>query len=183
MESVVETYEPQHIERWTRPDHYAGEQFPEYFVFLGRHRDSDILSNSNFDCALRELGGESETVIIARAGHWAVGWVESILIHESDSKALQAADEMAAALSDYPVLDESDFSEREFEAVLEYWDGWRSSPDYQHRMWIIRDWNKRHEHWGAKFKPVPFLAARHSLHRLSELYPDLEQWIHETGRE
>jgi hypothetical protein len=180
---TVETYEPKYLEKWTRPDSYAGATWYDYFTFLGRHRDSDLLTESNFDAALKALGGESETVVVNRCSHWAVGWVESIMIHESDSKALAIADELAAALSDYPVLDEDDFSNREFEAVLAFWDGWRGSPDYSHRIHVIKDWNKRHEHWGNKFKPVPFLAARHDLHKLSDLYPDLEQWINEIGRE
>ena len=110
------------IKRWTRPDSYWGEEWPEYFVFLGQHRDSDALSRSNFECGLRELGGESETVFIVRERHWAVGWVEWIAIHESDEDALQNADEMADALSDYPVLDESHFSELEWAEAESFWE-------------------------------------------------------------
>lgn len=180
---TIEKFEPENLKLWTRPDHYAGAQWPDYYVFLGRHRDSDMITESNFDAAMKALGGESETVIIARASHWAVGWVESILIHKDDSAALQIADDLAAQLEDYPVLDESDLSERECEAAHEYWNGWRSEPDLQHRLWAIRDWNARHagRHWqGVR---VPFLAARHDLHTLSEKYPEFEQWIWEIARE
>ena len=110
------------MERWTRPDHYMGADWPEYFVFLGRHRDSGLLDQSNFETALRALGGESETVLVVRENHWAVGWLEWIAIHESDADAIAAAEEMECALSDYPILDESDFSEREFDAAARTWE-------------------------------------------------------------
>lgn len=109
------------IKRWTLPDSYAGAEWPEYFVFLGQHRDSDALTRSNFECGLEALGGESETVKVVREGHWAVGWVEWIAIHESDTEALEAADEILCALSDYPVLNEFHFSELENEEAENYW--------------------------------------------------------------
>lgn len=110
------------LERWTMPDSYFGAEWPEYFVFLGQTRDSDALSRSNFECGLRELGGESETVIVVRESHWAVGWVEWIAIHESDVEAIIKADEMSSALSDYPALDESHFSELEWTEAQDYWE-------------------------------------------------------------
>lgn len=119
-------YQPQNLERWTRPSDFG--QYVENwfytskaFVFLGRHRDSDLLTESNFECALAALGGESDTVKIVREGHWAVGWVEWIAIHESDRIALQIADDIQAGLSDYPIVDDSDFSEREWNAAQDYW--------------------------------------------------------------
>lgn len=115
------TYEPKHLRKWTKPDHYAGASWPEYYVFLGQHRDSDLLTQSNFDIARQRLGGESETVVVVCETHWAVGWVEWIGIHESDAAALEAADDMAAALEDYPVLNEDDWSEREWNAAHDWW--------------------------------------------------------------
>lgn len=114
------------IERWTRPSNFvAWDDDWQYskaaFVFLSRTRDSDILTESNFDCGLNVIGGESDTIKIVRESHWACGWIEWIAIHESDEKALSEADEILCALSDYPILDESDFSEREWNAAQEYW--------------------------------------------------------------
>jgi hypothetical protein len=70
---------------------------------------------------LRELGGESETVLVLRDSHWAVGWVEAIYIHESDTDRLAIADEIMSALEDYPVADEFDHSELEWETAHAYW--------------------------------------------------------------
>lgn len=50
-------------------------------------------------------------------GHWATDF--EIIIVRPGSAAHRKAQSIVAALSDYPVLDESDFSEREHEASLE----------------------------------------------------------------
>jgi len=94
------TYQPKNIQRWTRPDHYFGKAWPDYFSSgVRQSRDSDALERSNFECMLKALGGESETVIVVRETHWAVGWVEWIAIHESDDKALKIADDIQAGHS------------------------------------------------------------------------------------
>lgn len=109
-------------EKWTHPRDYAGEIWPDYYNSgVGRSRDSQALERANFDAMLRELGGESETVIVVREGHWAVGWVEWIAIHESDEKALAIADEIKGKLEDYPVIDEGLWSEYEDEECNEVW--------------------------------------------------------------
>lgn len=116
------SYQPENLKRWSMPDSYFGETWPDYFsAGTGQHRDSDALTRSNFRCMLRALGGESETVRVIHEGHWAVGWVEWIAIHESDAKALETADEIAATLADYPVLDDEDFSRLEDEEAAEVW--------------------------------------------------------------
>lgn len=120
------TYEPENLKRWTRPESFFamdnGWQYSsKCFVFLGRHRDSDLITESNFTCALKRLGGESDTVKVVFESHWAVGWVEWIAIHESDVTALQEADAVLDELNDYPILDESHYSELESNAVDECW--------------------------------------------------------------
>ncbi len=115
-------YKPEHLQPWTVPDSWYGQPWHGYYVFLSQHRDSDALTRSNFECCLKEIGGESETVIVVRERHWAVGWIEWIAIHESDEQALMAAEEIVCALSDYPVLDESHFSELEWNEACEQWE-------------------------------------------------------------
>jgi hypothetical protein len=114
----------QYIRRYERPANFAdfGEiERAEYFVAAGQHRDSDTLTRSNFRSILAALGGESETVIIVRDNHWAVGWVEAIYIHESDATALATADAILEGLDGYPVVDEDDWSELEYAEAAEYW--------------------------------------------------------------
>lgn len=122
-----------HIKRWTMPSHYAGEVWPDYYSSsVGQSRDSSCLERSNFTCMLEALGGETETVRVIREGHWAVGWVEWIAIHESDHGALAIADDIAGSLEDYPVVDEDHWSELEFNEMLDFWAGMstRERADY-----------------------------------------------------
>lgn len=114
-------YTPTTLKPYKRPDSYAGPTWYGYFPFLGQSRDSSALERSNFTRGLEIIGGESDTVLVVRDSHWAVGWIETIYIHESDEKALKAADEIAAALSDYPVVDEDHFCELEYTEACEYW--------------------------------------------------------------
>ena len=116
------TYKPENLRAYTRPQHYAGPDYYSYYSFLGQSRDSGALERSNFTRGLELIGGESETVLVIRDSHWAVGWVETIYIHESDEKALRAADEIKGALADYPVVDESHYSELEWTEVCEAWE-------------------------------------------------------------
>src|SRR5947209_2290534 len=116
------TYKPEYLRRWTVPNNYAGEVWPDYYsAGVGQSRDSDALERSNFRAMLKALGGESETVRVVRESHWAVGWVEWIAIHQDDSEAFAKADEEAARLKDYPVLDEDDFSREEMEEADQVW--------------------------------------------------------------
>lgn len=134
-------YEPENLRRWSHPDHYFGATWPNHYsAGVGQSRDSDCLERSNFAVMLRALGGESDVVTVVRESHWAVGWVEWIAIEadgtpESD-KALQIADEQTALLDDYPVLDESDWSEREREEADEVW---RNCYNAQERIDYIRE--------------------------------------------
>lgn len=115
-------YIPKNLKRWEMPKDYFGASWPEYYSSgFGRSRDSDDLEASNFATALKALGGESETVLVVRESHWAVGWVEWIAIHESDPGALEIADGLCADYNNYPVLDEEDFSRREHEHAEYVW--------------------------------------------------------------
>lgn len=112
---------PQYLKAWEYPKCYAGAEWYGYYSFLGQSRDSDALERANFDAGLKAIGGESETVRVVRENHWAVGWVEWIAIHESDTAALQAADAIKAGLEDYPVVDEYLWSEYESADANETW--------------------------------------------------------------
>ena len=124
------------LKLWSMPRNYYGDHWPEYYVFLDQHRDSDCLTRSNFRTGLAALGGESETVLVVRENHWAVGWVEWIAIHQDDDAARAKAEEMLARLESYPVLDEDDFSSLETEEADEVW---RNCYSMAERIEYIRD--------------------------------------------
>lgn len=86
---------------------------------------------------LKALGGETETVIVIRESHWAVGWVEWIAIHATDDKALEIADRLKDKLENYyPVLNEEHFSDLETEEANEVWS---SCYNWKDRIAYIRD--------------------------------------------
>lgn len=118
--------EPRNLRRWTMPTNYMGAVWPNHYSSgVGQSRDSDALERSNFTSMIALLGGESDVVTVVRENHWAVGWVEWIAIEddgsEESAKALEIADNAIDRLSDYPVLDESHYSETETEEANEVW--------------------------------------------------------------
>ena len=126
-----------HVKRWTLPKFYSGERWDDYYsAGVGQSRDSDALERSNFAKMLEALGGESETVLVVREGHFLVGWVEWIAISDGDIPRAKIADDILAALEDYPVIDEEHFSEVEHEEAGEVW---RECYDPQERIAHIRE--------------------------------------------
>ena len=111
-----------YLKRWTMPDNYAGEVWPNYYsAGVGQSRDSDPLERSNFRVMLAALGGESDTVEVVHEGHWAVGWVEWIAIHQDDEKALETANDLIEGMRLYPVLCEDDYMKLELEEADQLW--------------------------------------------------------------
>ncbi len=100
------------MQKWSRTENYIGESYNDYYVLLSRNRDSGIVEESNFQSAFKALNGESDTVKVVRLSHWLCGWVEVIIIHESDKEAIDKGNEIEKALESYPILDEDDFYER-----------------------------------------------------------------------
>lgn len=85
-----------------------------------RTRGSGTLDNSNFEAVLGILkdayGEDSELFECHCFNHWADGWFEIIIVHPSLADKVKEIEER---LENYSVLDEEDFSRREYEATLE----------------------------------------------------------------
>lgn len=121
---------PYELPVWEHPRDYGGFSPDGDFIIYSRSRDSSILENCNYEGILEELQkineeneGDSEAVYDFRAGHWAVGWVEYIIVAQNAPEAVQKrAYEILAALSDYPVLDEMEYSQHQYDAICEYWE-------------------------------------------------------------
>ena len=98
-----------------------GLQEKQDWMVLPTHqtRDSEHLTKSNFEAALEMLGGEGDDVEVHRFGHWGPGWFEIIIVRPS-TDALAKAEEVESSLENYPVLDEEDFSRREYEDHSEW---------------------------------------------------------------
>ena len=86
-----------------------------WLVVLSRHRDSGHAANSNFDAAferIRKIDPEGEHSDTYGGGHFAVGWVEAVIV-KPDSPAHDEAVKILEKLESYPLLDEDDVSRRE----------------------------------------------------------------------
>lgn len=124
------------VREWQHPRDYAGATWEGWYsAGFGQSRDTDTLEASNFQVAwdaLRPLsnpdgisddGEDGVTDIrIVREGHWAMGWVEWIAIHGSNTKALAVARKLCKRAKDYPVLDEDHWSNLEYTRAMEFWD-------------------------------------------------------------
>ena len=140
-----------HLQRYARPRDFADfAQFDrkEYYVAYEQHRDSDTATRSNFCSILKAIGGESETVLVLRDSHFAVGYVEGIYIHESDTTACEIANQILAKLEDYPIVNEDDWSELEWETAADYWE----------HMGI-----RERIEWCQKYRVSPFAARRNEI--------------------
>lgn len=93
---------------------------------VAQNRDSGPFDRSNFESALKMLYGESDSVEVHRFGHWGPGWYEIILVDPNSDK-IQIVDDIIGSLENYPVLDEEDYSEKQFSDYEEGWKNWACS--------------------------------------------------------
>lgn len=112
---------------WDSKENYMGDSSHDHWfiVEICHSRDSDYLTESNWDYAIKELQADKTAGCeIHNFGHWACGWYELILIHPWRKDLRKIAEDINAQLRNYPVLDEGDYCERTYEAALECWDSW-----------------------------------------------------------
>lgn len=95
---------------------------------------ASMLDDSNWEATLKclaDVDPSGNDYTVHYFGHWASDF--KIVVLRPGSAAHIEAERIAAALSDYPVLDDEDFSMRECEAQFE------SVEDGLHRLTIERD--------------------------------------------
>ena len=115
------------MQKWKRVSNYAGEDYSEYFVVYTQTRDSGTLDRSNFECITEALDpnmntdDENENIIIARASHWGCGWIDFLMVHESDEEAIAQAEDIEAQLNNYPALNDDHYYALCYEEDQEIW--------------------------------------------------------------
>lgn len=100
---------------------YIGTPFSEFenlYVVMTRSRDSSLLTECNWSEAIALLGGESESVVIHRFGHWSCGWWEALCVTKDKE---QEGQEIVDSLENYPILNDEKFSEMEWEGAEKTW--------------------------------------------------------------
>jgi len=106
-------------------------------IFYTSGRDAVILDRSNHAEIAKRLSSFAEAddpdVVAESHSHWAVGFLDgfSIRVYGKDGSITTAFREFCRIkekLADYPILNEQDYSEREYTATLE---------NYRSEMWAI----------------------------------------------
>jgi len=152
------------IERWERQPNYIGTEWYEYYQGPGLHRDSSITTQTNFEVAqrmLEEAAEKDEEIWAARGyepeggaleyehcNHWAVGWVDSLLVHEHAVLTLEVLMDICERLMDYPILDEDELSRREWEDKQEQYENWHeydTASELKIDLLLENQWNEIHE--------------------------------------
>jgi hypothetical protein len=96
-------------------------------ILYTHNRDSGLLDVSNAAAITAALApfteGNDPDVVAERHDHWAVGWIDgsSVRVFRGGeiTDAFRTYHGLARKMSDYPVLDETDYSNREYEATLQ----------------------------------------------------------------
>lgn len=104
----------------------------DYAIVYLSNRDSDVLDRSNEGAILKAMASHMQSYTDGEAweeshNHWAVGHVDGIVIRVyapdgSITAAFRTLHAMAMRLQEYPILDETDFSEREQEEADRVWE-------------------------------------------------------------
>jgi hypothetical protein len=132
------------MEEWTQPENYIGPSLEGDYVVYTIHRDSGAMERSNYECLeghfnnLISTHGDSdkEFIYIQRCSHWAVGWVKHLMLSGKSPEYLtDEAFEIDQSLADYPVFNESHYSELEWGEVTELW----KSLDIKERIYEIKN--------------------------------------------
>lgn len=159
------------------------EDAGKWAVWYTSHRDAGLLAQSNEQVINKRLEQFTEAddpdLVFERHSSWLVGHMDgfSIRVFRAGGSITPAFEEFCRIKEDldgYPILDESDYSDREYEATLE---------NYREELWRLRDelpegwegqvysWFSDHGHdqfienrddqggWAPKEKIVEALAA------------------------
>jgi hypothetical protein len=110
-------YQPQYLKKWTEAPNYLGMDLTDYYVVGVESEQSDSVDMSNYRVWHRLFPDLEE---FSFGGFMKF---KALMIHKV-SLLLEAIDEKKKSLEDYPILDEEDLSELEFEQWSEYWSNW-----------------------------------------------------------
>lgn len=105
--------------------HDQPEDADDWTIVYTTSRDAGLTAESNAAAIEKRLDPfiDSGDLRLEHHGHWACGWVDGYAIRVRDaSGALTPAflewSAIQTELDNYPLLDESDYSEREYEAAI-----------------------------------------------------------------
>ena len=98
----------------------------DWAIFYTHNRDSGLLDQSNASVIHKAMQpfaeGSNPDVVFESHSHWAVGSVDGFSLRVFKrgriTKAFRKYHELQRQMDDYPILDETDYSNREYEATV-----------------------------------------------------------------
>ena len=137
------------------------EDSDNWAIIYTHNRDSRLLDQSNADVIgkammpFTEDDDDDPDVVMESHSHFLVGWIAGFSIRclNSDGKPTEAFAryaELHEAMDQYPILDEENYSNREYEATVEniVEASWRMRGDYdlpENWQYEVYDWLSDHE--------------------------------------
>ena len=123
---------------WWRKDEL--ERSDHWMIHYTHHRDSGLLDQSNAEQIRHALNpfteGDDPDVVEESHSHWVVGHIDGFsmrVFRDGEiTEAFQTFHGLMESLAAYPILNEEDFSNREYEATVENIvdAAWRLRDDY-----------------------------------------------------
>jgi len=123
-------------------------------IVYTHQRDSGLLDQSNAAAIEKALEPflNGNDVVAESHSHWLVGWIDGFSIrvvrNGEITEAFQTYHELRQRLDDYPILDETDYSNREHEATVENIGeaAWRLKREFD----LPDDWQSDVYEWFSK---------------------------------
>lgn len=101
--------------KWEYSSNYLGEDYSNNYIVYSVNRDSDLLTQSNYDYLAKTFPQLKEVEF----GHWLCGWVKQLLLPIDSKESLVS--KILDTINGYPVFDEDDYYERESSQSKEDW--------------------------------------------------------------
>ncbi len=125
----------------------------DWAVIYQSHRDSGLLDQSNAAVIAKAMQpfstGDDPNVVFESHSHWAVGHIDGFSVRVFKrgqiTKAFRTYHQLAERMDAYPILDESDYSNREYEATFENIDlaAWKLKREFV----LPTDWDSDVYRW------------------------------------
>jgi len=131
LDDHVEDYAKEMVGNWKEFDSFGWsndyiDDPDNWAIMYTSNRDSGLLSKSNEEVIDKEMEPfvEDGSAFSESHGHWACGHIDgySFRVYDSEGKptaVCKALCEITMSLEQYPVLDESDYSQKEWDAAIE----------------------------------------------------------------
>jgi hypothetical protein len=117
------------------------EDSENWAIIYTHHRDSGLLDQSNAHVIAKAMEPFADTkvpdVVFESHNHWAVGSIDGFSVRVfrdgTITDAFRTYHELAERMASYPILDETDYCNREYEATVENIGSaaWRLKNDYE----------------------------------------------------